>query len=157
APTLPGNLNRNYQSILTVASATSGDGGSAPSVAGGKGAIFGFGTAAYATNSATNLLAICGGEFDFGLDTGCSAAILCGISTAPYTNSKVHGSVVDTHWMMTANAGVGLVAPRFGIYLSNSGGNAPLDTGAAIFGTDANGGGNYTLAKGLDLTGINFS
>lgn len=123
-PSAPGNSNRNYQCGALNTHVESGDGGAAPDLASGKGAVFGFGAAVFLHAGAVNLLDD-DNEVDDYAQEGTSVALKSALGLIDFAQTR--GSVLDAGLRISAAQD-----PHF-----NSG--APMGWKDVIALTDANG------------------
>lgn len=120
-----GATDRNYVGVQGQVLTAVGDGGTAPTFAGGKGGYFGMSSIASISSGATNLLNVSGAEMNTRVLTGASVAYISGAQIV--TKDEVQGGVYDCS-LAISRGGVGTIGKKDGILIGNMNGSPALDT-----------------------------
>jgi len=141
----PGGAGNRYNNIRTGinSSVRAGEnaGGTAPTIAGAAGALFGLGTysklygpgiGGYVTG-ATNFFELCGYNLNISAGVGSSVAVKHALTIDPLSDDKVQGSVEDACIQMAMQPGA--IGWKNQIALGNMSGSWPLDSTSNIWGT----------------------
>ena len=158
AVTSASSTNRNYVAVQGTGLTQTGDGGSAPTKAGGKGAYFSFGGNTFINAAATNVLEASGGEIDTDVQSGASMAYLIGWSVVGV--DAVQGSVLDAAYEV-GGATNGVYGPHagwnYGLVFSDVHGNSPVNSNSTLVGGFFPTLGTQTIKHGIDLSAFTCS
>ena len=144
-----GNTNPSYVAFVSEMATNSSDGGTAPTIANGRGSFFGSNPITVADSGAQNLFGLTAEEVN-ALCFNCSTAIRWGLSSvgggntqAAVNDAALHVGAIQSgsSWHQALN-------------LSNDNGVAPLDTAGCVICTDATA---NTIATGIDLSTYTIS
>lgn len=145
-PSSTGNASKGYVAMAAHMVANTDDGGTAPTLADGKGAFFGINPVVIGNDNARNLQGLVGSEIDVHCRDGCTTAIRFGESIANLGNRQA-----STLYDSAINVGSGLLGGEWknALILSNINGAKPLDAAGCVICTD---GTANTIGKGIDLS-----
>ena len=150
AETSATNTDRNYVGVQGQVISAVGDGGTAATMAGGKGAYFGMSSIASISSGATNLLNVTGAEINTRVLTGASAGYISGLQIV--TKDEVNGGDYDTA-LAISKGGTGTVGKDTGILFGDMNGSHPVNSTGTLIETT----GSATVAKGIDFTSYTFT
>jgi hypothetical protein len=140
--TSPSNTANFYSSALLTCNIYVDDNGTAGTPIG---AAFGVASVSYLKSTVKHWGSISGAEFDVVVEAGAAVLHKYGVLVSNYTSDAVQGSVVDTAFAVSSQAGC--PGWRTGLLLSNSG-SSPLSADGTIIKTA----GSATFTNVIDVT-----
>lgn len=144
------NDNRNYVGSTGVATALAGDGGTNPTFADSKGALFGGGFVGVAASGAINLHNVTGAEFNVAMQTGSTTYAKSIAQFSNRSDDAVKGSGIDAMlWLY--KQGVGATTMTNGILFDYpaDANSFPFDTNSTVLKVGAG-----TIGYGIDLSSV---
>lgn len=140
------NTNPSYVSFVSEMATNSADGGTAPTIANGRGQFFASNPLVVADSGATNLFGIVGEEVN-ALCFGCTTALRFGLSSAAGGTTQAAVLNNDAAFHVGSIQSGGQWHQAFN--LSNVNGVAPLDSTGCVICTDSTA---NTIGTGIDLS-----
>ena len=149
--------NRNYVGYTAIVQSNTGDGGTAPTTAGGKGAYYGLNPNVFLHAGATNVAVVSGAEIGVQVAAGASTAVKTVLNLTYGSGGgapdAVQGTVLDAMLNMFAYSGPGA---KFGIDFNDGGGAAQFPVGGSgtLIGVEPTI--SHTVTNGINLNNNNL-
>lgn len=151
AATASNNPDRNYVGVQGHVQSSTGDGGTAATLVGGRGAYFGASAIAIAEPGATNLLNLTGFEANSRAKAGSSVAYISGLQIV--TKDEVQGAIFDAALAISRGQAAISVGKKHGILFGNMNGAPPVADDGTIIGWTGGG----TVLHGLDFSAVTIT
>lgn len=151
AATASDNPDRNYVGVQGHVQSATGDGGTAATLTGGRGAYFGASAIAVAEAGAVNLLNLTGFEANSRAKAGSSVAYISGLQIV--TKDEVQGAIFDAALAISRGQAATSVGKKHGILFGNMNGALPVADDGTIIGWTGGG----TVLHGLDFSAVTIT